>query len=331
MKTASISFNPFMQGIKPLRSAFKGFPFIKPLKEDSFELSSNVQKVKIKDISGSDKEAVITKSAEEGHSGDDSEKFVISADGKNLGYAVVKNSRNKKELNLFHLYTEEHASRHYKGAGTELLKCAVKESINRGYNGKTRLYASHAEYSPLVFYYKNNFIVEKSASGYIYELNHNLNAAIHYAALNNLPIYDVLPYSCSQTFMYLDEKGAEAFLDGKRLYENRTAEKLSSKEINGVSCTASLIQSPYENEYYLLVTEDEPEKKKAMFAVTLEEKEADEGGKYFEIKDLYNYEQGGKKHCAFALETLGRLSEEKGYKKEALSPKMGIDASLWIE
>lgn len=52
-----------------------------------------------------------------------------------MGYAVVCDAKSTKELFLKELYTEENFSRHYRGAGSELLKCAVRESQKRGLDG----------------------------------------------------------------------------------------------------------------------------------------------------------------------------------------------------
>ncbi len=194
--------------------------FATPL-ADGFKKSSDVEikRVKIKDVNDNPVEAVIASlKPERGRMleqafGGDSKEFRIFV-GDKLGYIEVfgtKDDNINKDRGLYvkEFYTEENNLRHYKGAGVELLKCAVEESKKRGFGGKIHLTASNVP-PPFVFYYKNNFIPEECADKYF--------AAIDYAARKNIPISRILPKYVTNIDMKLDEKGAEAFLNNQRLF-----------------------------------------------------------------------------------------------------------------
>lgn len=118
------------------------------------------------------------------------------------------------------LYGHRH-SRRCKGAGTELLKFAVQESIKQGYGGKIKLCMGG---SP-VFYYKNNFRTENNG----YE-DVKKNAALDYMARNNLTL-DVFYLDNWCTNVVLKPKEAAALLEGKRLYEQSSSGTICNKNI----------------------------------------------------------------------------------------------------
>ena len=136
--------------------------------------------------------------------------FFVKKGLKELGYLVLADSSNRDSVMIYELFTCEHNKRKYKGVGTELLKAAVQESIKRGYDGRAVVYAAHVP-QPFVFYYKNNFrpFVEQE----------KYTPALDFVARNpSLRIEQFLP-NVKSMYMRIDEDGARALLNGKRLYK----------------------------------------------------------------------------------------------------------------
>ena len=196
-----------------INTSFKGN--INPIEKNGVE-QSKVRNVTIKDLDGNDVNATIIEETYHSHFAHKEKKFILKVNGEQIGYAVVVDDNDNDKLFLNDLYTEEHNYRKYKGAGTELLKSAVNESIKRGYNGKIKVNASHGACSPLPFYYKNNLIIKRPDDVELYGFPQNKNAIIQYAIENNIPVDNMLFEFDRQTFMNLDEKGAKAFLEGKK-------------------------------------------------------------------------------------------------------------------
>ena len=300
--------------IPEINTSFKGN--INPIEQDSVE-QSKVRNVTIKDLDANDVNAAIIEKPGSSFFIPNEKKFILKVDDEQIGYAVVGDDGDKDKLFLISLYTQEHISRKYKGAGTELLKSAVNESIKRGYNGKIRVNATHGSCSTLPFYYKNNFIIEKPDNVKLYGYSQYKNAIIQYAIENDIPVDNMLFDFDRQAYMSLDEKGARAFLEDKRLYKDRTIEQIAQKNINGKNYSSNLIQLPYQNEYVLLVDGEDMEKLKTKFFANLLIKENENGKKHFVIQDLDNY-AGNDEQRDFALEALEKLAEENGFDKTTI-------------
>ena len=136
--------------------------------------------------------------------------YCIKKGLKNLGYIIFADSSTKDCIMIHELFTHEHASRTYKGAGTELLKAAVQESFNRGYNGRAVVFAAHNP-PPYVFYYKNNFRPYMHQTKYIPLLDF---AASH----PDVNIRHLMP-NVNSLYMRIDEDGARALINGIQLYK----------------------------------------------------------------------------------------------------------------
>lgn len=297
MNVAKIAF---LAGIKPLKYGNITFCAANPISADSFE-KSKTKKVAIKDLSNIPIEAVIKEVIPQDTKeikGKNPKKFIIEVNDKELGYATV--SELEDELFLDELSTQENFERNYKGAGTQLLKCAVRESKQRGFNGRLRLKAFHQP-EPFVFYYKNNFVIKGGLKHY--------NAALDYAAKNNLTIEDVIPEYITTLTMGLDEKSADAFLNNKRLYKTRNVLKICEKTINAQKYQVNLVPSPDSDEYYFqIINNDAKELKQCFIART---KTVEYGNKkYLELfnvekpclpKGIEQYAQEAAKICAQKL------------------------------
>ena len=203
--------------------------------------------------------------------------YIMQINGKIAAEALVMDAQNDDSLYLSALFLKNKASDKYRGIGSELLKCAVQESINRGYKGKISLLASYQP-APFVFYYKNNCKICNEL-----EL---LNPALDYAAKNDLDIEALIPPIINICEMELDEKGAEAFLKGQRLYERRPSCNISKKNINGTNYLANLVQFN-DNKFYIQVLDNDSKYNKLKTAASVEVKE-DDKGKYLEVYYLQN-------------------------------------------
>lgn len=95
------------------------------------------------------------------------------------------------------------------GAGTELLKYAATKSLERGYGGRINLCMAGSQ----PFYRKCNFKLGKSPSEY----DPALDAVFDFSARTNGKY--TMGFSSRQTlFAFLDEEGAMALLENKRLF-----------------------------------------------------------------------------------------------------------------
>lgn len=298
MKISNINFSPVIKIKNQNRPSFCA---IKPPAQDTFEKSA-IKTVKIEDTNGNKIEAVIKEEKDRTNLPDKNPKTIsININGKKLGYAAMYDSKQKDKLYLKELYTEENLTRHYKGAGTELLKCVVEESKKRGYNGKVNLCAENFP-PPFVFYYKNNFTVPPEISQY--------NAAIDYAARNNTPVENLLPEGLSSLNMELDEKGAEALLKAKRLFEERTFKTIAKTNIGGKQYEANFIEAEDGN-FYLQIINKTAAKRKQPWVAKGEIKNDKNGKKYVRIyciDDIY----ADKKVQDFAKSSAKILSEKLG-------------------
>lgn len=237
------------------------------LAEDTIDFNCKKTATTITDLNGNPIKATITEEPyddDSGFFGSDPKRFTLYANGKELAYAISYNSR-KREHSLFvkELFGEENYARHYRGAGTALLKTLVKESIKQGNEGRITLSASHVP-PPFVFYYKNNFQVTS-------ESQKQHNATIDYAARNNIPAKALFPDGFSCLSMGLDEKGAEALLKDERLYEKREFRVIDKFDYKGRKYEVNLVQSPDLKEYNLQIVKPEAEKLKESFCARLKE------------------------------------------------------------
>lgn len=307
-------------------------PAFKGLEEDTFEVKNKTKPVKIQDISGRSVDAVIEDS-DFVYSDifSDDKKFSIIVNGQELGFALVRDNDQKTALDLFSLHTEDYDNKTYRGAGTELLKCAVNESMKRGYNGRIETWASNSKYSPLAFYYKENFIVPSFSKYAPESFNQKHNAAIEYAISNNIPVQDVLPFSYRKGHMLLDEEGAKALLEEKRLYEDRTFEKIEQKNIDGVNYSANFIQSPLDSEYFIFIANEDAKTQKAEFVATVREKENENGVKHFILCDMFSYGDNKKNDSDFALDTAEKISRDKGFEQPTVAKTLNNDSRFLYE
>lgn len=275
-------------------------------------LNSGLYKVvKIKDLEGHEIHAKIERKEPEFFYGADAKKFVISVNNNPLGNAIVFDySTRYKGLFLHGLYTEENEDRHYRGAGTELLKCAAEESKQRGYNGQISCNAYNDFKPPFVFYYKNNFEIYDDVIQHV-ENAHLFNGPLQYAAKNNVSIRSLLSDEDSSFYMQLNKKGADMLLEGKRLYENRICDEVATFEIDGQRYSAQFIESPKEGEYFIQVLNESKDSDKLCLIAALKVVFDENGKKHFkateEQKDfLYSCQEVTN----FALSLIGDLEKK---------------------
>ena len=300
MKITPLCFNKIQNSTPKLK---QNFCF--GTNSDTFEKSTDTRsyKVKIKDLDGNDVDAIIYETIPENAKLCGNEKhFDIYIKGQRLGYALVQDTISKKPyLNLVYLYTQEHEERTYKGMGTELLKCVVKESYKRGYKGNVHVNAQHSAYSPLIFYYKNNFICPKSEEAELYGHLECCNAPIQYAIKNNLPIDSILG-NMGRTLI-LDEEGAKAFLKGEKLYKERFCKKINETAIRDQKYSASFVQSPYKDEYFLFIANEDRKTYKAELALVLKKE-----GKFYRLIGTQEFGHTKQDIRNFAFESLDKLN-----------------------
>ncbi len=268
--------------------------------------TNDVKKVKIKDLNNNIVNAEIIKSGDKLV-----KRFDLLVNNENLGFAVASKG-NDNTFWLHQLFTRENDKRSYKGTGTELLKCVIEESKKQGFDGAVKVFADHGTKSPLVFYYKSNFITPEDK-----------DACIQYAIRNNVPIQNVMSTSLSG-IMTLDEKSADAFLEGTRLYLNRTCKKIGEKEIDGQIYSANLIEAPQKNTYYLLIANEDVKEGIATFSATLKKVE-NEGKNHFEITKLHEYDSYNlKEEINFILNSIKKEAKTIGFEKITIANDLDI-------
>lgn len=224
---------------------------------DSFEKQKGVgiKKVGLKDINDKNVEAYIIskESTVNGKlNGIKRTTYALIAGGDQYGNMTT--IREKDHVYLEKLETREPSKREYKNAGTELVKCAVEESMKAGFGGKVELVASYSP-SPVAFYYKNNFRVPKYKKFGNVHYNQQINAGVDYAIRNNVPFERVIP-DPDATYMELDEEGAKALLENRRLYRQRITKKLFTRPLQNHDYGYYFIQSPHKGEFLFLVADE---------------------------------------------------------------------------
>ena len=151
------------------------------------------------------------------------ENIVAYVNGKNVG--IMRLSYKENEAYIDSLKTAEHSERKFKGIGTEFLKIAVEKSMEKGHKGRVSILAAHTP-SPALFYFKNNFRTRATlCNSGLYD------AMMDYSVRTN---NDVERFSkmMKTYYMELDEKGAQALLNGKRLYKNNSSGVIFKKMID---------------------------------------------------------------------------------------------------
>lgn len=258
---------------------------------DYFSFSKDYRYTKVKDIKGKDVYVTTKKQDSRIPYGHNAFEYVIKRDKQNLGFAIALDKDNYDGLYLSDLHTQENKLRQYKGLGTELLKCIVKESYDKGFGGKLLCCAYH-ENSPFVFYYKNNFRICDNKDSYI-ENPAMYNVPLHYVTINNLEVFDILPKNCELLFFELDKKGADAFMKNKRLYEDVICEDVAKTEIGGDIFSAQYIKFPDDNKSYLQILNESAKCAKLTLILALEETSDSDGQKEFKIvrkeRNLFHY------------------------------------------
>ena len=216
-----------------------------------------IKKVGLKDIQDKDVEAyIISKEGTVNGKLHDIKRTTYALIVGGDQYGNMTTIREGDHIYLDKLETKEPDKRQYKNAGTELLKCAAEESMKEGFGGKVELVASYNP-SPVAFYYKNNFRVPKYKKFGNVHYNQQINAGADYAVRNNLPFNKVIS-DPEATYMELDEEGAKALLENKRLYKQRISKKLFTKTIQNHEYSYYFIQSPHKGEFLFHVIDDSP-------------------------------------------------------------------------
>ena len=298
MKISNINFS-YTSQIKNQNRL--NFCALRSLTKDTFE-TSTIKTAVIEDVKGNKIKAAIKEEKDKTNLSDKNPKTIsINIGDKKLGHAVMYDTKQKDALYLKELYTEENFARHYIGAGTELLKCAVEESKKRGYSGRITLCAENSP-PPFVFYYKNNFTAAPEVSLY--------NAAIDYAARNNIPVEKLLPEGLLSLDMELDEKGAEALLEGERLFEERMFKTIAKTNIGGKLYEANFIESQ-NGDFYLQILNNSSASRKQPWSAKGEIAQSKDGAKYVRIyciDDIY----ADKKVKEFAKNSIKILANNLG-------------------
>ena len=155
-----------------------------------------------------------------------------------------------------------------------------------------------------MFYYKNNFSAAGECSQY--------NAAIDYAARNNIPVSKILPVTMTALSMELDEKGAEALLKGKRLYEKRDFKVIATMQAGDEKYQANYIEGP-KKDFYLQIIDDTAEEMKQKFVARGEIEEDKNGEKCLKISMDDTYVS--RKIMRFAENAAQKLAQELGCKR----------------
>lgn len=267
----------------------------------SFSGEIKIQKTIIKDSENKDKEAVIIVKPDPEFKS--ATNFTISADSELIGKAEVSNRKNDRGLNLILINTKQQ-EKEYHGAGTALLRSIVRESYDKGYNGRVCAKALNYAAPPYAFYYKNNFKIPKDTKNIVGGCSPAYNIILDYIAKTGTHPQALLPFGMNMIYMELDEKGAQALLEGKRLYEERPLEKIAQTVIDDENYSAYIMPSDSEDEYYFAIINEDIEDRKLTFLATLRK----EWGAY-QMHDVNNhFKYYSEKIENFVQDTLRELS-----------------------
>ncbi len=278
-----LNFSPISK--KPLKQVpFRG------LISDVFQRSSDSKnkKVKVKNLKGEEVDAIITKTtpALERNIGQIT-KYIISIDNDAKGKAIVEANKDNS-VYLTRLHTERTSQREYRGLGTQLIKYIVQESMQKGKNGTITTCAHYGNEPPFKFYFKNNFKISDYDSLDV-DYQRLYNAPLQYSVTYNKNIFDIIPKNNDTFYMELDEKGAQALLEGKRLADSRICDTVATTIIDEEQYSAQFIESPYENEFFLQVLNDDMDEEKLCYIASLTPFLDDKGQKHFKINEVLNW------------------------------------------
>ena len=278
-----LNFSPKSKTLPHKQVAFKG------LISDVFQRSSDSKnkKVKVKNLKGEEVEATITKTTPAlARNANQLTKYTISIGNYEKGKAVISPNFNDGVF-LTRLHTERNPKREYKGLGTELIKHVVQESIQKGKDGTITTCAHYENEPPFKFYFKNNFkILDYDSLDVDYQRLYN--APLQYAVTYDKDIFDIIPKNNDTFYMKLDEKGAQALLEGKRLADSRICDIVATTEIDYELYSAQFIESPYEGEFFLQVLNEDMDEEKLCYIASLKPFEDENGQKHFQINEVLN-------------------------------------------
>ncbi len=194
----------------------------KKLKSDIYEKGgvSLLKKAQIKDISGHilDASFVCEKSSRK----DAIKTLKCYVNGESAGHMRLISGDD--EITIHSLMTEEFDKRKFVGIGTEFLKIAAEESRQAGHKGRVSVFAAHNP-SPVLFYFKNNFRVEKGIRN-----GTGNNCLMDYALREHLSL-EQLNNVMKSMRMELDERGSAALLRGERLCASNFSGVIYEKKI----------------------------------------------------------------------------------------------------
>ena len=281
-----LNFSPKNKIAPRKQIVFKG------LLGDVFQRSSDNKdkKVTVRNLKGEDVEAIITKTIPPLKTNiHQSIKYTISIDNDVKGKAVIESGLNKSVF-LTRLHTGRDSQREYKGLGTELIKHIIQESIKKGKSGAITTCAYFGNEPPFKFYFKNNFkIIDSDEIDVDYQRLYN--APLQYAVTYGKNIFDVIPKNNDNFYMELDEKGARALLEGKRLADSRICDTVATTIIDDELYSAQFIESPYENEYFIQVLNEDMDEEKLCYVASLRPFEGEDGQKHFKINEVLNFSE----------------------------------------
>jgi len=279
-----LNFSPKSKITPRKQIVFKG------LISDVFQRSSDNKnkKVTVKNLKGEDIDATITKTIPPLKTNiHQSVKYTISIDNDAKGKAIIEANRDNS-VYLTRLHTERTSQREYKGLGTQLIKHIVQESIRKGKNGTITTCAYYGNEPPFKFYFKNNFKISDYDSLDI-DYQRLYNAPLQYAVTYNKNIFDIIPKNNDTFYMELDEKGAQALLEGKRLADSRICDSIATTIIDDELYSAQFIESPYEGEFFLQVLNEDMDEEKLCYIASLRPFEDEDGQKHFKINEVLNW------------------------------------------
>ena len=303
----------FLNHISPKRKtvSLKSLAF-KGLISDVFQSSFNNldKKVTVQNLKGEDVKAIISRTTPcTTTAAHPVKKYTIYIDNRDKGHLTLDGC-DMDSLYMSHLSTERNSNRHYKGLGTELIKCAVNESKKKGKHGAITTCAHFYKEPPFLFYFKNNFkIIDSDCLDIDYPKL--FNAPLQYAFKYNKHPFELIPEEIDTFYMKLDACGADALLEGKRLANSRICDTVDITMIDDELHSAQFIESPFENEYFLQVLNENEDSEKLCYIASLEPYEDENGKKHFKINEVLNwFETSSDMVDDFAQSLIPKLEEK---------------------
>lgn len=205
---------------------------------DVFEKSKGneiIDRVPIKDLAGYEHQGVvIRRKNEEAGNFSNSEIYSLNINGAEKGRITISDNDKRGFVIVETLCANKEGSKEFKGVGTELLKVAVKRSLDKGFGGRLALIAAHKN-NPVGFYYKNNFRFYSKSD----DKSAELLPVVDYAVRHNIPPDSIEGFP-NAIPMELDEIGAKALLNDVRLYEHSRPLMPKGLAKNGISFGGSV-------------------------------------------------------------------------------------------